>query len=332
MKVSELKYERITIETISERVTEIIEQVKNAKSVQEVLEAREKAIKLMRDVKTAISLSYMRYTINTSDAFYLAEKDYYDEVTPQIQNHFMEYSNAMLDSPFRAELEKELSPLLFKSFEIQRKAMSPEIISEMIEENRLITEYSNLMSSLTIPFRGETLPLPMLRKYMQDDERATRREAYEALGKKLEEHSQTLDTLYDKLVKVRDKMAKKMGYKNYVELGYYRLDRLGYDAGMVEKFRDNVLRDIVPLVARLKTENAKRLGIEDFKLYDNDIYVPGGNPKPILDKDGIFAETRKMYHQMSEKTGDFIDMMMENEAFDVVSRKTNGVADTARIS
>ena len=321
MKVSELKYERITIETISERVTEIIEQVKNAKSVKEVLEAREKAIKLMRDVKTAISLSYMRYTINTSDAFYLAEKDYYDEVTPQIQNHFMEYSNAMLDSPFRAELEKELSPLLFKSFEIQRKAMSPEIISEMIEENRLITEYSNLMSSLTIPFRGETLPLPMLRKYMQDDERATRREAYEALGKKLEEHSQTLDTLYDKLVKVRDKMAKKMGYKNYVELGYYRLDRLGYDAGMVEKFRDNVLRDIVPLVARLKTENAKRLGIEDFKLYDNDIYVPGGNPKPILDKDGIFAETRKMYHQMSEKTGDFIDMMMENEAFDVVSRE-----------
>jgi M3 family oligoendopeptidase len=321
MKVSELKYERMSEETMCKIAEEIISEVKNAKSVSEVLKARDKYVDFVSEFFTAVSLSYMRYSLNTVDEFYLAEKDYYDEVTPKLQNYMVEYSNAMLASPFRAELEKELSPLLFRSFEVNKKAMSPEIIDEMIEENRLVTEYSKLMAGLTFEFRGETMPLTLLRKYMMDDDRETRREAFEVLGKKLETESESLDTIFDKLVKIRDKMAKKMGYQNFVELGYYRMGRLGYDATMVEAFRNNVLEYIVPVVANLKKDNAKRMGIEALKLYDNDVNVPGGNPKPVLDKDGIFQATKLMYHEMSEETGKFIDMMLENDAFDVVSRE-----------
>ncbi len=321
MKVSELKYERVTEEVITKTAEAIISKVKNAESVKEVLDARDQFVDFQKEFMTASSLSYMRYTINTVDEFYLAEKDYYDEITPKVQNYITEYSNAILDSPFRADLEKELSPLLFKYFEVQRKAMSPLIIEEMVEENKLTTEYSKLMSSLTFEFRGEKMPLTLLRKYMMDDDRETRREAYEVLGNKLESVSEALDTLFDKLVKVRDKMAKKMGYQNFVELGYYRMNRISYDEKLVEKFRNNVLTDLVPVIAKLKKDNALRMGIDQLKLYDNDVNVPGGNPKPILDKDGIFSETVDMYHEMSPDTGRFIDLMMENEAFDVVSRE-----------
>lgn len=321
MKVSELKYERLSEEKITEVCEDIISRVKNAKSVEEVLKARELFVEFQKEFVTAISLSYMRYTINTVDEFYLAEKEYYDEITPKVQNYMTEYSNAMLDSPFREELEKELSPLVFKSFEVQRKSMSPDIIEEMVEENRLVTEYSKLMAGLTFEFRGETMPLTILRKYMNDDDRETRREAFEVLGKRLEQEAEKLDGIFDKLVKVRDKMAKKMGYENFIELGYHKLGRLSFDQSMVEKFRKNVLKDLVPVVSRLKIENGKRMGIDDLKLYDDGVNVPGGNPKPILDKDGIFREATNMYHEMSEETGKFIDMMMENEAFDVVSRE-----------
>ena len=149
MKVSELKYERVSMETIKEVCEDIISRVKNATSVKEVLDAREKYVEFDKEFNTAASLSYMRYTINTVDEYYLGEQDYYDEITPVVQNYMVEYANAMLDSPFRAELEKELSPLVFKSFEVQRKSMSPEIIDEMVEENRLVTEYSKLMAGLT---------------------------------------------------------------------------------------------------------------------------------------------------------------------------------------
>ena len=126
-------------------------------------------------------------------------------------------------------------------------------------------------------------------------------------------------------------MAKKMGYENYIELGYYRLGRISYDKNMVEKFRKNVLEDIVPLVSDLKIENAKRMGIDDFMLYDNDVYLPGGDPKPVIDTEGIFKAAQAMYRDMGQETGAFFDMMLENEAFDVISRKTSLEEDIAPI-
>lgn len=321
MKVSELPYERCTIERIREQCAEIFAQIKNAGSADEVLAARKRYNELFIDVETMLSLAYCRHTLDTRDEFYSAEQDYYDEISPELSQISVEYGRLMLRSPFRAELEERLSPVLFKSFEVAEKSMSPEIIEDMIEENRLVTEYSDFMSELTFEFRGEKLPRTILSKYFQDDDRDTRREAYEAMGKVFEANAETLDGLFDKLVKVRDRMAKKMGYKSFVELGYYRMGRLCYDENMVADYRANVLNDIVPVVSRLKERVAQRLGIDRIMMYDDAVTVKGGNPRPVLDADGIFEQARAMYHNMSEQTGAFIDMMLENEAFDVQSRE-----------
>ena len=320
MKVCDLPYKRVTLEEVEAVMKDVIARIRSAKSADEILAAREDCNALRLEYQTAASLSYMRYSINTVDEFYVAEKEYYDEIGPSAQNYMIEYASALLDSPFRAELEKALSPVLFKSLEVERKSMSPEIIEDMVEENKLVSEYSQLMAGMEFEFRGEKMPRTLLAKYYKDDDRNTRREAYEALGKGLAEHAETLDSIYDKLVHVRDRMAKKMGYKNFVELGYYRMGRLCYDQNSVKTFRENVLRDVVPVVARMRTENAKRMGIEKYMFYDDGVIVPGGDPKPC-GKEGIFAAAREMYHSMGKDPGDFIDMMIDNEAFDVDSRK-----------
>lgn len=320
MKVSQLPYERYSLEQVKSAMERIIAQVEGASGPEQVLEARKAFLKMLEDYGTAVSLSYMRYSINTADEFYVAEKDYYDEIDPQVNDYITRYYRAMLASPFRAELEKELSPLLFRSMEMDVKAMSPAIIEDMVEENRLVSEYSTLMAGMEFEFRGEKLPRPMLLKYLKSDDRQTRMEAMEVLGRTLEDHSEQLDGIYDKLVHVRHRMALKMGCKNFVELGYYRMGRLCYDKEKVAAFRANVLRDIAPLVSRLRLENAERMGIKDFMLYDNDVLVPGGDPAP-RGKEDIFAAAKEMYHTMGPETGAFIDLMLDNEAFDVDSRK-----------
>ena len=199
--------------------------------------------------------------------------------------------------------------------------MSSEIIPDMIEENKLVSEYSQLMAGMEFEFRGEKMPRAALAGYFKSDDRATRREAYEVLGRTLEQNKAELDRIFDELVHVRDRMAKKMGYKNFVELGYYRMGRLCYDENMVAAFRENILGDIVPVVSRLRTENAKRLGIDEYKFYDDGVIIPGGDPRPVGGKENIFASAKEMYHAMSEESADFIDMMLENDAFDVDSRK-----------
>ena len=298
----------------------MIPRIQNAGSVEEILAAREDYLKTVLEFSTNASLASMRYTINTVDEFYVAENDYYDEIGPQVSSYAVKYAAALLDSPFRAALEQALSPVLFQSMAVERKSMSEAIVEDMVEENKLTRRYSDLMSAMEFSFRGETMPRATLMKYAKDADRATRRECYEVLGRGMEEHKAELDELFDELVKVRDRMAKKMGYVNYVELGYYRMGRLCYDQEKVKTFRENVLNDVVPVVARLRTENARRLGIEDYHFYDDGVIIPGGDPAP-RGKEEIFAAARAMYHAMGEEPGAFIDLMMDNEAFDVDSRK-----------
>lgn len=110
-----------------------------------------------------------------------------------------------------------------------------------------------------------------------------------------------------------------MGYQNFIELGYCRMERMCYDVQAVQTFRENIVRDIVPVVSRLRLENAKRLGIDTFRLYDNEFFTPGGDPTPC-GKDDLFAAAQKMYDAMGDVPGAFFRMMCENEAFDVESR------------
>jgi M3 family oligoendopeptidase len=323
MKVSQLPYERLPIEAFLEEMKAVIALVKGAASAQDVLAARDRCNDLAIRWETAQALSYMRYSINTADEFYLAEKDYYDEVGPQAQSAMLEYTKAMLDTPFRQELEEsgQIIPLVFRSFQVELKSMSPEIIEDMVEENKLVSQYSQLMAAMEFEFRGEKLPRPMLMKYAKSPDRATRKEAYEVLGNTLKANSQALDDIFHQLVQVRDRMARKMGCQNFVELGYYRMGRLCYGPEEVKQFRDNVLRDIVPVVSRLRTEVGKKLGVDTLMLYDYDIIFPQGDPVPKGGKEEIFAAAKAMYHSMSKETGEFFDFMLETDAFDVESRK-----------
>ncbi len=232
----------------------------------------------------------------------------------------LKYMKAFLSSPYLEEAKKKLNPLIIRSYELSLKCADERILEDMQEENALVTKHSKFVSELTYEFRGQKLTLGALRRYMSDSDRDVRREAYEALGATMAKNADFFDGIYDSLVKVRDRMAKKLGYKNFVELGYNRMQRTCYTKEDVEVFRENVKRDVVPVVCRLKEALARRLGIDEMKLYDNDTcYLR--DPEPVLDAEGILEAGREMYHEISPETRDFIDMMFESEAFDVLSRE-----------
>ena len=321
MKVKEIPYKRVTIEWFRQCAEKEIDAVKNATCVEQVLEARKRFLSAQIEWNTAEALSYSRYTLDSTDAFYLSEHEYYNQFSPVATQFVTDFGNLLLDSPFRAELEKRLSPVLFQVLEVNRKAMNPEIVSDLQEENALVTKYSDFMSQLLISFRGEEMPLSYLKKYMKDDDRQTRIDAYCALGRAMEQNADKFDDIYDRLVKVRDRMAKKMGYDNFVELGYARMGRICYNRDMIEQFRNNVLQSVVPVVTKMKRQIAKNLGIEQMLLCDNDVSVKGGDPKPIGGKEQIFNAAKKMYASMGKDAAEFFDFMLETDAFDVESRK-----------
>lgn len=320
MKVADIPYKRYTIEEGKAAFERFEKAVAEAKCANCVLRARKEFTEAMKDYQTAASLSYCRYTLNTKDEFYKSEIDYYDNVGPLFSEISTNYAALMLDSPYRADLEKKLGSRLFKMWEIARKTFSPKIISDLQEENSVVTEYSQLMSTMVFVYNGEEMPLSVLRGKLEDADRAVRKSAAIAIGEGLEKNSQQLDEIYDRLVKIRDRIAKKLGYKTFTELGYYRMGRLDYDADMVAAFRENVRKSLVPVVAEIKEKVRKELGINSVAFYDNDIYESGTSIVPVLDKDGMFEAAQTMYDKMSSEIGNFMRDMQEAEAFDVEAR------------
>lgn len=320
MKVSQIQYERYDIEKFKDAVVQFKSAASLATSAEEVLAAREVYLEEYVKFSTAYALSYCRFTLNTKDEFYASEMEYYDNVGPLATEACAEYCKVMLDSPFRNELEKKINPLSFKNYENTVRSYNPSVESECQRENALVTEYSKLMSELKVEFEGETLPLSVVRGYLADESRETRREAAFAIGKALEASSEKIEGIYDSLVKVRTEIARKLGFKDFVELGYLRMNRVDYDRGMVENFRKNVLEDLVPVVSEMKGHIAAELGLDRINFYDDSVYIKGGNPKPIGSAQQIFESAIKMYDEMHPEIGAFMHEMIENEAFDVEAR------------
>ncbi len=320
IKVKDLPYVRYTVEEARARFAEFAAAIDSAQNADDALAARKIFLDAMTEASTAMSLAHCRFTLDTRDEFYGEERKYYDEAGPLFSELATEYASRMLASPYRAELEKKMNPRLFRMWEIQKKTFAPCIIEDCREENVITTEYSKLMSEMVFTFRGEKMPLSMLRGKLEDADRNTRRDAAVAIGEGLRAHAAELDEIYDRLVKVRDGMAKKMGYKSFTELGYYRMGRIDYDADMVAAFRENVHKYLVPVVEKVKNETAAALGIDRIMFYDNDIYGKGSSIVPIADKDGMFRAAADMYNSMNPEIGAFMGEMLEAEAFDVEAR------------
>ncbi len=321
IKFKDLPYRRVTKEEILSHYDEFFAAVESAKSAEDVLAAREKLNAGVRDFRTNCSLANCRYTLNVNDAFYNAEREYYDEVSPLVESCGTKYCKYMLSSPFRKELEATLGSKIYTDYEVMEKSCSDAIISDMQEENKIISEYSQLMASMLFDWNGEKIPLSMLRGNLEHPDREVRRRAACAIGKGLEAHKDELDSIYDRLVKVRDRMAKKMGCKDFVQLGYYRMMRTGYTREMIETFRANVVSGLVPVIAKLKDTVKKDMGIDKMMFYDNDVYSAEGNPAFTLSVDEAFAAAQQMYDEMDPELGSFMKEMQEAEAFDVVSRE-----------
>ena len=320
IKVSEIPYKRYTVEEARAAFTVFEEAMAKATSADDVLAAR-RAFRTESEVLfTAMSLANCRFTLNTKDEFYSAEMAYYDEAGPHFNDLNTKYAALMLDSPFRAELETKLNPRLFKMWEVARKTFDPCIIEDCQEENATVTEYSKLMSEMVFTYEGENMPLSLLRGKLEDADREVRRKAAVAIGEGLERNSEALDSLYDRLVKIRTRIAGKLGYKSFTELGYYRMGRIDYDADMVAAFRENVKQSIVPVVATVKESIRRDLGIDEVMFYDNDIYGSGASLVPVLDTPSMFREAQAMYDRMNPEIGAFMASMQEAEAFDVESR------------
>ena len=141
-----------------------------------------------------------------------------------------------------------------------------------------------------------------------------------AVSKFYNDNIEKFDEIYDSLVRVRTEIAKELGYENFVQLGYDRLGRTDYNYKDVEKYRNQIITEVVPYVNELTKRKAKRLNIENPQSYDLSLSFLSGNPTPKGDRAWQVEQAQKMYSKMSKETKEFFDFMVEKELLELDSK------------
>lgn len=320
MKFNEFSYQRPDMQVVKTEILNHTQALKEASSSQEAIEAVQAIQAIQRDIETQSTLTSIRHSIDTRDEFYSAEQDFWDEQSPVIDEWITEYYKAVLASPYRKDLEENLPHTFFKLAELQEKVFSSEIIPLLQQENRLVSEYGKLKASAEIEYKGQTYNLSSIGAFAQSTDQEERKTVNHLITDWYQERMDEFDRIYDELVKTRHEIALKLGFKDFVEVGYARMARLDYDRSDVEVYREEVLKHVVPLAQKLVDRQQERLGLDKLAYYDLGLTFPKGNAKPEGSVQEIVDKAVKMYHELSPETAEYIDILVDQELLDLESK------------
>ncbi|MBR2806681.1 MAG: M3 family oligoendopeptidase [Oscillospiraceae bacterium] len=317
----ELPYERPDVKKIKKEITRYLRLFNDAKTFENADSAFLGLMDMLESCFTLSTIASIRNTMNTKDEFYDGEVRFFNKETAKLMLILKKGIKAMLSSSFRTQFEEKYGTHLFEQMETRLKLIKPTVILPTIREGNLQTEYSKTAASCSADFMGEKCNFYGLLRHMQSTDRSERKAAFEEWAKLYDGISGKLEEQYGKLVRLRSTMARRLGFKSYIDYIYLSRGRYDYDAKKVEEFRESVRRYITPLCEKLYREQAERLGVDELRWYDESLCFPEGNAVPIGTPEELTEKTLAMYKEMSPETGEFFSFMKEHELYDFVTRE-----------
>ena len=319
MKYSEYPYERIDLNKFKNKIELMINDFSNAESAEKQIKIIQEYQEIQKEYHSFGSIAHLNYARNTKDKKAIEENKFYNEVGPEVAAIDNKFTKAINSSKFKKNLLEKFGDHYFELISMELKSFDSKLVKLMKEENELRNNYRSLLAGAEIEYKGETLNLTGLSPYMQDTDRKTRKEAYTLMNDFFKKNEQELDSIFDKLVKLRNEKAKILKFDNFIPLGYLNMNRSDYGSAEVSEYRKQIVKHIVPLVNKINQKRKDILGYNEMFVYDT-LYFKEGNPKPKGGVDFQVQQAKTMYSELSEETKDFFNMMIDEELMDLDNR------------
>ncbi len=268
------------------------------------------------------TISEAGHTNDTRDNFFLEEERFFGVAKSRFGIVLQKRNDAVIKSKFKDEFEKLLGTEFFKSGEMRNKIISEAVLPLMDEESELSEQYSIMMSQLVAEVDGERVTMPQLAKMGASTDRAVRQKFNKITEETMMPLGEKLDELYDKMVKVRHKIAVETGFESYTDYCFCKHGRTGYGREELKRFAQSVKEFIVPVASKLVEAQSQRLGHE-VKFYDEGTVFVG---KEVKVEKEVLSAFQNIFNALSPETKVFYDELRSREFFDLELRegKING--------
>ena len=298
----------------------ICSQMASSETVDECVELIREWDRQRCEVGTYDALVSLRFHQDTSDADNKAAQDAWDADSPRWTELEVAVKRSVLAHPLRNGIEAVIGAQALALWDSDALAFDGAIKDNLARELALASEYTELTAGAELSFCGEQLTLSEIKKFRQNADRELRHSSEQVLWSWYGQNVDRLDRIFDELVQVRTDAAHKLGYSDFVELGYKRMCRVDYNRRDVERFRAEVQQELVPLCTELVARQAKQLGVDPLMVWDEYVQDLRGNPLPKGDRAWMVERATSMFDAMGPELGSFFRTLNGGHFMDLDGR------------
>ena len=313
----DIKYERVDYDKTSSLINSQLKKLTNCNSLEEYLEVVKEIIAVQNHIEEMfdyVDINNMRDMENT---FYSNEIEYWNEYKPRFDSLFLPFYSELLISRYKDELRKVFPSNFFRIIEYQARITSDEIVELVKRENELKTKYK-LLNKTLLSFDGEEKTIAAMNGLFSHGDRAVRKKAHDVVNDFYFSKRDEYDSVLFELVNIRNKIARKLGFNNYVEYSLYKLKRFGYDYKDIAKFRSNIVKYIVPLCNLVDEWKKEELGIDELTYYDTVFF--SDMPEIIVVGEDLLNCIRDSFKKVDAELYNLFNNMLDNGYIDVIQR------------
>lgn len=267
---------------------------------------------------------YIRTTCDTSNELYSEEYErYVADILPKLMPLSHQLDQKIIDSEYKQSFLEEVGyDLLFESLEVNVRLYRPENIPLITKIQLKAQEYGKIISEMTVNVNGKEVTMQQAATYLESTDRNLRKEIYDKICAVRLKDKNTIDTLYNELIKDRDTLARNTGYNNFIDYSFVILKRFEYNSEDCAAFHTSIQQTVVPFLHEIAEERKLGLGLEKLYPWDNEVDCFNRDPlKPFTDTKDLLQKTITVLNKLDPFFGECLHTMQRMGRFDLESRK-----------
>ena len=245
-----------------------------------------------------------------------------EKIEPRIKPANHELNVRLVECRHSHELDQRRYRVLLRSVRNQVELFRPENVALETETDKLAQQYQKTIGGLAVQFRGKEYTVQQMNVFMQEPDRTTRREAFEAVTSRRMKEVEKLDKLFDEMLKLRHRMAKNAGFDSFVTYQFRRYDRFDYSPADCFRYHEAVEKHCLPVMRQALADRRRALKIEAVKPYDSacDRY---GRPalRPFKSSRQLADGCRRIFNLVDRRLGRQFKEMIDLGLLDLESRR-----------
>jgi oligoendopeptidase F len=269
------------------------------------------------------SRRYIAMTCATDDK--KAEKAYLhfvEKIEPKLKPIGHELNIRLVECPHTQELNQKRYRVMLRSVRNHVELFRPENVPLETEVDKLAQQYQKIIGGMMVNFKGREYTFQQMGVFAQAPDRPTRKEAFNAGNERRMREVEKLDELYDRMLKLRNQMAKNAGFDNYRDYQFRRYDRFDYTPDDCFRYHEAVEKHCVPVGRKAIADRKKSLKLDTVRLWDTACDRFGRPPlHPFKTTKQLAEGCRKIFSKVDQRLGKQFQQMIDMGLLDLDSRK-----------